>query len=130
VFAGKNGHLAKEIKHGELVKNKRGHYTFTFDDGKTFDNISKHVTDEQEAITRLVSTNLRHGVDTSFLVQQLEKVNGRLDGFAKALARTLKKYIKDGTKVFGETCAQCGSTSIERREGCVTCMSCGWSKCG
>lgn len=129
IFAGKNGHLAKEIKHGNLVKNKRGHYTFTFDDGKTFDNISKHVTDEQEAITRLVSTNLRHGVDTSFLVQQLEKVNGRLDGFAKALSRTLKKYIKDGTKVFGEACGSCGSTSIERREGCVTCMSCGWSKC-
>jgi ribonucleoside-diphosphate reductase alpha chain len=129
IFAGKNGHLSKDIKRGEVIKNKRGHYTFTFDNGKVFDNISKHVTDDQEAITRLLSSNLRHGADISFLVHQLEKVNGRMDGFSKALARALKKYIQNGTKVHGETCPSCGSVSMERREGCVTCMSCGNSKC-
>lgn len=130
IFAGKNGHLPKEVKHGEVIKKKRGEYTFAHEGGKKFENVSKHVTDDQEAITRLLSSNLRHGADISFLVQQLEKVNGRMDGFAKALSRALKKYLKDGTKVFGETCGSCGSASIERREGCITCMSCGWSKCG
>jgi ribonucleoside-diphosphate reductase alpha chain len=130
IFAGKNGHLPKEIKHGIVTKNKRGNYTFTADNGITSDNISQHVSDDQEAITRLVSTNLRHGSDISFCVHQLEKVNGRMDSFSKALARALKKYIQNGTKVFGETCATCGSSSIERREGCITCMSCGWSRCG
>jgi ribonucleoside-diphosphate reductase alpha chain len=130
IFAGKNGHLPKEVKHGEVIKKKRGEYTFTFEGISKFENVSKHVTDDQEAITRLLSSNLRHGADISFLVQQLEKVNGRMDGFAKALSRALKKYLKDGTKVYGETCGSCGSASIERREGCITCMSCGWSKCG
>jgi ribonucleoside-diphosphate reductase alpha chain len=130
IFAGKNGHLAKEIKTGSVTKNKRGDYSFSADNGVTASNISKHITDDQETITRLLSCNLRHGADISFLVHQLEKVNGRLDGFSKALARALKKYIKNGTRVTGEACATCGSTSIERREGCITCMSCGWSKCG
>jgi ribonucleoside-diphosphate reductase alpha chain len=128
IFAGKNGHLSKEIKRGEVIKNKRGHYTFTFDNGKVFDNISKHVTDDQEAITRLVSTNLRHGVDISFTVHQLEKINGRLDGFARALARTLKKYIQDGKKITGEECAECHGILI-RENGCAICKNCGYSKC-
>jgi ribonucleoside-diphosphate reductase alpha chain len=129
IFAGKNGHLPKEIKHGEIIKNKRGDYTFTFDDGKKFENVSKHVTDDQEAITRLLSSNLRHGADISFLVQQLEKVNGRMDGFTKALARALKKYLKDGTKVTGSTCPSCGSDSIIRENGCAVCKQCGYSAC-
>lgn len=130
IFAGKNGHLPKDVKTGTITKIKRGHYTFVSENGETSDDISKHVNDDQEAITRLLSINLRHGADISFCVHQLEKVKGRMDGFSKALARALKKYIKNGTKVFGEVCGTCGSTAIERREGCITCMSCGWSKCG
>jgi ribonucleoside-diphosphate reductase alpha chain len=129
IFAGKNGHLPKEIKHGEVIKQKRGEYTFNDEHGDKADNISKHVTDDQEAITRMLSMNLRHGCDISFAVQQLEKVKGRLDGFSKALARALKKYIQNGTKVHGSVCVECGSTNIVRENGCCICKDCGYSTC-
>ena len=40
-----------------------------------------------------------------------------------------KKYIKDGTKVSGKVCDDCKSESLEYKEGCLTCMNCGNSKC-
>jgi len=46
------------------------------------------------------------------------------------LNECLKKYISDGTSVSGKTCNECGSESLEYKEGCLTCMSCGNSKCG
>jgi ribonucleoside-diphosphate reductase alpha chain len=95
VFAGKNGHISKDVKRGEVIKTKRGHYIFKFDNDKTIDNISKYINDEQEAITRMVSLNMRHGVDISFIVHQLEKTTGSLDSFSKAVSRALKKYIQD-----------------------------------
>lgn len=117
-----------KCKTGSLVKEKRGHYRFGCEGGEWID-VTEQLTDEQAAVTRLVSTSLRHGVDTTFVVQQLEKVKGEFNGFAKAVARTLKKYIKDGTKVSGDKCDKCGSEHLVRQEGCVLCMDCGHSKC-
>ena len=76
------------------------------------------------------STSLELGIDIGFIVHQLEKTTGTLDSFAKVLVRVLKKYIKDGTKIHGETCKSCGSTNLIRVEGCLTCVDCGSSKCG
>lgn len=112
---------------GTLRKEKRGHYRFLCEGSDI--NLTEVLTDEQAAITRLASTALRHGADTAFVVHQLEKVKGPINGFAKALARTLKKYLKDGTKVTGEKCQKCESAGLIRQEGCVTCQNCGWTKC-
>jgi ribonucleoside-diphosphate reductase alpha chain len=130
IFAGKNGHISKNVKHGKLTKKARGEYCCSFDDGSEACNIAKYITDEQEAITRLASLGLRHGCDINFLVHQLEKTTGNLDSFAKVLVRVLKKYIKDGTKIYGESCKSCGSSNLIRVEGCLTCVDCGSSKCG
>lgn len=130
IFSGKNGIIAKTVKHGKLTKKARGEYCCAFDDGSQECNIAKYITDEQEAITRLASFGLRHGGDISFLVHQLEKTTGTLDSFAKVLVRVLKKYIKDGTKIHGETCKSCGGSNLIRVEGCLTCVDCGSSKCG
>jgi len=119
--------ISPKCDTGHLVKEKRGDYKFKCDDDAV--NLTEVLTDEQAAITRLASTALRHGADTAFVVHQLEKVKGPINGFAKAVARVLKKYISDGTKVTGEKCGRCESTSLVRQEGCVTCMSCGWTKC-
>jgi ribonucleoside-diphosphate reductase alpha chain len=129
VFAGKNGMIAKNVKSGILRKIKRGKYMAVFDDGSVMDDINLNIEDDYEAITRLCSTSLRHGCDIGFVVHQLEKVKGSMNSFSKAISRNLKKYIKDGTKIHGEECPNCSSISMERREGCVTCMSCGFSKC-
>ena len=119
--------IEPDCEFGVMRKEKRGHYRFVCLE-QTVD-VTENLTDEQGAVTRLVSTSLRHGADTAFVVHQLEKVKGPITGFAKAIARVLKKFIKDGTKVTGEKCDNCDSTNLIRQEGCVRCCDCGWGKC-
>ena len=45
------------------------------------------------------------------------------------VTRALKNYIKDGTKV-KQACPECGQESLVYKDGCVTCVNCGHSKCG
>ena len=87
------------------------------------------MSDEQEAITRLVSGMLRHGSDIKYVVEQLNKVDGELFSFTKSLARVLKKYIPDGAKST-VSCEDCGSEDVIFEEGCSKCRECGSSKCG
>lgn len=130
VFAGKNGCVSRKVRKATITKIKRGHYRADFDDGTSFENIGNQVTEDQEAITRLISMGMRHGNEVSFTVHQLEKVRGDMMSFSRAIARTLKKYILDGTSVKGESCPKCSSeSSLVRQEGCVVCRACGWTKC-
>lgn len=132
VFAGKNGMIAKEVETGFITKKARGIYDATFDDGNELKNIADHLTDEEEAVTRAISMALRHGADISFAVHQLEKTKGNLFGFAKSMARALKKYVPDEQRQqqieTGEVC-KCGGKVI-RQDGCMKCLACGDSKCG
>ncbi len=129
VFAGKNGEIKKSIKEGMIKKISRGRYSLLAKNGEIIqEDISKHIDEDQEAITRLISSNLRHGCDVSFIVHQLEKVKGDLLSYSKAISRVLKKYIPADTRVHGETCKECGADLV-RVEGCISCKSCGWSRC-
>lgn len=112
-----------KARTGKLVKKKQGSYLF---DGV---EVSTDMTDEQAAITRLVSTSLRHGADIKFIVEQLNKCDGDLFSFTKAIARVLKKYIPEGSKSTVK-CNDCGSENVIFEEGCSKCMDCGSSKCG
>jgi len=114
----------------ELKKIKRGRYDLLKDDVLIYESITMDMTDEQEAITRLVSTNLRHGVDIKFIVEQLNKTSSEnMFTFIKSLSRVLKKYIPDGSKST-VTCNDCGSDNVIFEEGCNKCLDCGSSKCG
>lgn len=131
VFAGQKDDFPKNKKTGVVKKFKRGQYSLCDNeniDEIIHDNISDYISDDQEALTRLISSNLRHGCSIDFIVHQLEKTRGDLVSFAKAIARILKKYIKDNTEVKGEECPECKG-KLQRMEGCMTCISCGWSKC-
>lgn len=110
-------------RKGKLTKKKRGSYNF---DGV---ELGMDVTDEQTAITRLVSTSLRHGADIKFIVEQLNKCEGDLFSFTKAVARVLKKYIPEGAKST-ITCNDCGGENVIFEEGCSKCLDCGSSACG
>lgn len=112
---------------GIIFKKARGNYFFKKDDITT--DITSNMTDEQVAISRLVSTSLRHGTDITFLVEQLLKCEGDIFSFTKSLARILKKYIPEGVKST-VTCNDCGSSNVIFQEGCQTCQDCGSSKCG
>jgi hypothetical protein len=124
-----NGTLDKKYKEGRIFKKSRGIYCVELEDGTIIQDITKDSTEAEDVMTRLVSCSLRHGADIQFVVQQLEKSKGDLSAFSKAISRVLKKYIKDGTKVHGVRCSQCGSESIVRQEGCQVCQNCGNSKC-
>ena len=126
-FKKKSINLSDKIKSGKLIKVKSGRYDLELD-GFTLENIKEHFeSTELEAFTRMISTSLRHGADINFIYEQLNKSVGTIVSFSKAVARTLKKYIKDGTKS-KNSCDECGGTLV-MQEGCYVCMDCGSGKC-
>lgn len=126
-------YIPKTSHTGCIIKNGRGDYDFKDSETEIVYHLTgSHSNTEADALTRSISTSLRHGVDISILVQQLEKTKGALNSFAKAISRTLKHYISDGVKVYGEKCPKCGADLV-RIEGCKKCsnsMDCGYSVCG
>jgi len=94
---------------------------------KVFDNANN------SAFTRVISLTLRHGAKINFVVEQLQKdKDSDMFSFSRCIARMLKNYIQDGTKVSGAgECPDCGSvTGLIYVEGCQSCQNCGFAKCG
>ena len=124
-FNGKNFNKGS----GKLIKEKAGKYSYESDTVHSLD-IANGMTDEQAALTRLISTSLRHGADIQYVVEQLQKTDGDITSFSKAIARTLKKYIAEEALLNRAKCQDCDSTNLRMEEGCVKCNDCGSSKCG
>lgn len=85
------------------------------------------------AFSRTISLSLRHGANVSFLVEQLvkgAKDESSMQAYSKVVARVLKNYIPNNTKSTEKQCPQCSCADLIFVEGCVTCTSCGYSKCG
>jgi len=93
---------------------------------KVFDNPN------HSAFTRMISLSLRHGGPPRLLVEQLLKDKDHdMFSFARCLARILKNYIKDGEEAHSDkVCPECNSGGLIYQDGCVTCSSCGYAKCG
>lgn len=120
-------HLPLDLKFGKLIKEKSGLYHLETKDGWVLRDIRKFFeSDEQEALTRMISTALRHGANIDFIVSQLVKSEGTITSFAKAIARTLKTYISE---IYGIKCSSCKSANVKLQEGCYVCLDCGSSKC-
>jgi ribonucleoside-diphosphate reductase alpha chain len=115
-------------KKGKITKVKRGHYSLEFDD-ITIEDFSKQFTPTEQILFRMTSTSLRHGVPVQFVVNQLQKAMSDITSMGSAAARCLKKYIKDGEVARGQGCPSCNN-GLVYMEGCVSCSTCGWSKCG
>lgn len=99
------------------------HVDGTLEKSKQDNNASK--------ITRMISLLLRHGVLIKNIVTALDRVDDAYVGtFIFQIKKFLASYIKDGEKVDGEVCQECGSNKIVFQEGCKVCSSCGSSKCG
>jgi len=134
-FKKKNLALSPRWKEGKLSKVRSGCYSLIVklgpdpEDTFTLENISEHFeSDEEEALTRMISTSLRHGADIHFIYEQLLKAKGIVISFNKAIARSLKKYL-DVSKV-KEACPECFMEgTMIMSEGCFKCSQCGYSKC-
>jgi ribonucleoside-diphosphate reductase alpha chain len=148
-----------ETLEGFTSKMMTGHgnlyVTVTELDGRPFEVFAtigksgRSTTAKAEAIGRLVSLALRSGIDLEKIVKQLEGIGGESPIFQKdglvlsipdAIGRILRnRYLngkpKTGTSskssntFTGEKCPECGQ-AISFEEGCMTCHSCGYSKCG
>jgi len=128
-FKKKKIKLSSKFEKGVLTKIKSGLYSLEVGGFEFYDIGDLFEKDEQEALTRMISTCLRHGVDIKYIYEQLNKAEGTIVSFAKAIARTLKKYIKDGESST-ENCPSCGAyKGLIFQEGCLKCKDCGFSKC-
>ncbi len=81
---------------------------------------------------KLISGVMRHGMPIIKLYELIDSLNFKEDyinTWKNGVARTIKRYIKDGEKGKGK-CTECGSDQLEFVEGCLVCKSCGSSKCG
>ena len=79
----------------------------------------------------MISLALRHGSGVQYVVEQLNKDrDSDMFSFSKVTARVLKKYIQDGSRASDKKCTECDSEGLVYVEGCVTCTSCGYAKCG
>jgi len=81
---------------------------------------------------KLFSGVLRHGMPIVYVYELIDSLNlnsDHLNTWKNGVARVIKRYVKDGEKGKGK-CPDCGSDNLVYKEGCLTCMSCGNSKCG
>lgn len=113
---------------GTVTKKTKGRYELIAGT-TTVENIAEQMEPEEEIITRLISTSLRHGTNIQFIVEQLDKTQGNLVNFDKAIARVLKTYISDEKLASRAICSDCGSNNMKFENGCSTCTDCGGSKC-
>tara|TARA_R100000664_G_C2759500_1_gene149384 strand:- start:6201 stop:8699 length:2499 start_codon:yes stop_codon:yes gene_type:complete len=145
IFGGKSEYIeiSKKYKNGFLDKKPRktinSKYDLTFgekgDETTIRDIATVFDNPNHSAFTRTISLALRHGAPVNYVCEQLQKdKDADLFSFSKVIARCLKKYIADGTKagngVISCNCESSGDCNIVYQEGCATCLTCGFAKCG
>lgn len=106
-------------------------------------------------LTRMISAVFRRGGDVSFVADELKAVfdprggawlNGRyvpslLAAIGGIIERHLDQDVRAEPHAAGTTapvrpfagvasCPRCGGFELVRKEGCDTCLGCGYSKCG
>ncbi len=95
------------------------------------DTLSKISVDNNTTkIARMISLNLRHGVLLKNIVAAMDQVEDvTVVSFLFQIKKFLASFIKDGEKVEGAVCSECGSHNVVYAEGCSVCKDCGNSKC-
>lgn len=133
-------YIPKTITHGNILKvcEKDGskRYDFQYQDRYGYTNtiggISRLFDEEFWNYAKLISGVLRYGMPIDKVVQLIDGLHldsETINTWKNGVERALKQYIADGTRGKGR-CPQCGQENMAYQNGCLTCMSCGYSKCG
>lgn len=145
IFTGKadNFFLPQWVNKGWVIRNKpeegeRARYDFQFKDKDgykvTSEGLSRLFDKEFWNYAKLISGILRHGMPLLYVISLVENLTFDIESintWRNGVIRALKRYIPDGTRAEGAKCPQCGDTkSLVYVEGCLSCVSCGYSKCG
>lgn len=142
IFLGKQDdfYLPPFVETAWITKNKgedgRSRYDLQFQDKQgykvTIEGLSRSFSPEFWNYAKLISGILRHGMPISnvvTLIQNLSVNEDNINAWKNGIARALKRYIPDGTKVDKEVCPTCGDALVYE-DGCKHCKNCGYSKCG
>jgi ribonucleoside-diphosphate reductase alpha chain len=135
--------IPKSVEKGCIIKNKdeegTSRYDFQYANKfgykTTVEGLSHKFAPEFWNYAKLISGVLRHGMpipNVVTLVDSLVLDSKTINTWKTGVARALKKYIEDGTKAKeGTVCPECAQeNTIIYQDGCLTCSSCGYSKCG
>ena len=133
-------YIPPKVARGAIIKvrdeegNKR--YDFQYNDRYGYTNtvggVSRLFDEEFWNYAKLISGVLRQGMPIESVVTLIDSLHlnsESINTWKNGVERALKQYIKDGTKCKG-SCPQCGHDQMAYQNGCLTCMSCGFSKCG
>ncbi len=145
IFTGKMEdvfNLPNWVKKGWVIKNKdekgKSRYDFQFIDKQgyriTIEGLSRSFDKEYWNYAKLISGVLRHGMPMQEVVKLIEGLNlydDFINTWKNGVVRALKRYIKNGLAPTDKKCPQCGDPEgLVFEEGCLSCKSCGYSKCG
>ncbi len=144
IFTGKTEDVfvvPQAVEYGWVIKTKkedgRTQYDFQYEDREgykiTMGGLSRSFDKEFWNYAKLISGVLRHGMPLHYVVDLIGKMNlydDNINTWKSGVVRALKTFIPNGTKVSDNICGECGDEGLVYEEGCLKCMSCGYSKCG
>lgn len=133
--------LPKSVTNGKIIKVKgedgQSRYDFQFVNKRGFkttvEGLSYKFDKEFWNYAKLISGVLRYGMPIDQvikLVSGLQLDSESINTWKVGVERALKKYIPDGTQVSEQACPECGQKTLVYQEGCLTCKSCAYSRCG
>lgn len=142
IFTGKEEEfeIPKTVENGVIRRLKiDGNTRYDFiinhktDDVMVVEGLSKAFNSDYHNYARMISGILRHGMPLQYVVDLVESLNlgeEALSSWKSGVVRSIKKYIKDGTKAKSSKCSECGTEdSMVFAEGCLRCKECGMGKC-
>ncbi len=144
IFTGKSDEsfvIPASVNNGWVIKTKtikdKSVYDFQYLDKDnnvvTVQGLSRTFERQYWNYAKLISGVLRHGMPLPLavdLVSNLTLDNQSINNWKNGVARALKRYISDGTSAPDTLCPNCGDPEgLVYQEGCLTCKSCGYSKC-
>ena len=144
IFTGKTEdvfNMPAAIEYGWVIKNRKedgsSQYDFQYEDKDgykvTMGGLSRSFNKEFWNYAKLISGVLRHGMPLHYVVDLIGKMNlydKNINTWKSGVVRALKTFIADGTRVSDHMCSECGDEGLIYEEGCLKCVSCGYSKCG